>query len=257
MSSVEGSELKNIQKKKIYYVWYLPNSRTNVVIKVVLDKSTNDARFPYPSILKIKESMTVSSGDPRYQYFTSRNSQILICEIKSLYWQVRQVKHFKRKASAWIIFLKCQHCEWSSLVSFLTLLFLQTLEFLGWILYSCFKKCSTSSITIYLYKEILRFQTHGALSSKTRETISSRPVARAAQAFFQNRLLTPTFQYTDSTNLVELTFPQQDEQACLLETSQRLQVELKTQESQELDPQRCATIPVQVGLVDCSETALL
>lgn len=47
-------------KPKWCYVWYLPNSRTNIMIKVVLDKSTNDAWFPNPSILKNKESMTVS-----------------------------------------------------------------------------------------------------------------------------------------------------------------------------------------------------
>lgn len=47
-------------KPKWCYVCYLPNSRTNIMIKVVLDKPTNDARFPNPSILKIKESTTVS-----------------------------------------------------------------------------------------------------------------------------------------------------------------------------------------------------
>lgn len=43
----------------------------------------------------------------------------------------------------------------------------------------------------------------------------------------------------------------------LVETLQRLQVVLKRQESKELDPQRCATIPAQVVLLDCGETALL
>ncbi|KAK4826491.1 hypothetical protein QYF61_009564 [Mycteria americana] len=37
---------------------------TNIVIKVVLDKSTNDARFPNPSILEIKKSMTKQETNP-------------------------------------------------------------------------------------------------------------------------------------------------------------------------------------------------
>lgn len=58
-------------------IGYLPNSRTNIVIKVVLDESTNNAWFPNPGILKKKrKSMTVNSRDPRYLCFTWTNSQI-------------------------------------------------------------------------------------------------------------------------------------------------------------------------------------
>lgn len=234
LKSLKGQiwNLTDQRKPKWYFVWHLPNSRTNIMIKVVLDKPTNDARFPNPSILKIKESMTVSQWShihetPDINTSLDLFSRINIWLFVLVLWQAGHVTHFRRKVRTWLILFKHQHCEWISLALFPGLPSLQALCFIGWILYSCCKYCCPSSRAIYLYKQTLCFPTHGALHDTARETISFRPVAQPAQASFQNRLITPTFQHPDSTELVKTTFPWQDKLAHPMETLQSLWVVLK------------------------------
>lgn len=94
-------------KPKWCYVWYLPNSRTNIMIKVVLDKPTNNARFPNSSILKIKESVTVSHEIIfRWLWMSILHLiyfQELIFDFLLVLWQAGPITHFRRKVRTWLI----------------------------------------------------------------------------------------------------------------------------------------------------------